>query len=682
LKKGQTMDNSDSTVLEKTGTSSWTLDELPVKLQAFEKGRVALILEKKEDVDLFTKVQNSFRGDLTVLAVSPDVCWELEKLGARYLPVEHFSSDDDLLSLGRENYRMVEEICTDIDASFSSASDGEGNVPLKPGWDNFFYIKILYDAITVRLRIILDLATTLNPDLVICCSTGSGRKERPYTQLVPFEKDERMYAMLLGLPKIPFRTITISMPRADSPGTGDVPEPGRIRSFITRIRSFITRKGREIPFLLQAFFIFKHHGARGLLSFLSNRIMNIATPRKILFLVGSGYSWEYAALELAGHGYDLETVSGICVPDDDKLLQRRGGPDTRVSKNRLQYQGIDFSPLFTAKLDPVIQRTVLFTGFLSKEFEGIIRKRKPHAIITATHSTACENLVCRIASHHTIPVITWQHGSQGFANAPMPYYEELMNTHVYLCFGRGVKEMFDEDPFNHFDSRIVEVGSCELEDLDKKMQKPCLEPGTVLYATNNYYANIFYISPGTLLHDIDFWATQKKIIKVLGDNAIGSIVKLHPSQYPEQHFTGFVCANRYSTITIVKDQTEFSALLDHSDVVIIDFPSTVLLQAIAAKKVVFVLLKHQKLSDHATDLLRKRAYCSDDIDEFSTMIGNYLNNQPLDQHPDIGNTGFLEAFGVHRLDGNVVNRAIDVLDNLPLDGGSRERLKGQPVLNQ
>jgi hypothetical protein len=399
-----------------------------------------------------------------------------------------------------------------------------------------------------------------------------------------------------------------------------------------------------------------------------------------LFLVGSGYSWEYAALKLVEHGYDLETVAGICVPDDEKILQRREDLDTCVSRTKLNYQRIDFSPVFIAKLDPIIQRSVLSTGPLSKKFDLVIRKRKPHAIITATHTTACENLLCRIASHHNIPVITWQHGSQGFANAPMVYYEELMNTHVYLCFGRGVKEMFEQDPFNHFDSRIVEVGSYELENLDKKMQVPPSKSKTVLYATNNYYTNISYISPETLLHDIDFWATQKKIIRVLGENKTESILKLHPTQYPEQHFTGFVSANRYSTIKIVKDQTKFSALLDNSDIVIIDFPSTVLLQAIAAKKVVFVLLKHQKLSGLATDLLKKRAYCSDDIDEFSAMIEKYLHNQPLDQHPDISNTEFLSAFGVHRPDGHVVSRAIDVLDHLVFDEGSQGRLKGQRVL--
>ncbi|MHC1630599.1 MAG: hypothetical protein ACXQTG_06605, partial [Methanoculleaceae archaeon] len=52
--------------------------------------------------------------------------------------------------------------------------------------------------------------------------------------------------------------------------------------------------------------------------------------------------------------------------------------------------------------------------------------------------------------------------------------------------------------------------------------------------------------------------------------------------------------------------------------------------------------------------------------ELVDMIRRYFRGEPLDQHPDINNTEFLEQYGLFKCDGKVCERAIEILDGVPL----------------
>ena len=108
----------------------------------------------------------------------------------------------------------------------------------------------------------------------------------------------------------------------------------------------------------------------------------------------------------------------------------------------------------------------------------------------------------------------------------------------------------------------------------------------------------------------------------------------------------------------------FTGYLDDAGIVLIDFPSTTLLQAIAAGKTVFVLTRQVPLLPEALALLRKRVYCSPDIGEFTSLVQGYLDGKTLEQDPDPSNTEFLERYGVGELDGGITGRVLGVLDEL------------------
>jgi hypothetical protein len=215
-----------------------------------------------------------------------------------------------------------------------------------------------------------------------------------------------------------------------------------------------------------------------------------------------------------------------------------------------------------------------------------------------------------------------------------------------------------------FSCKLVSTGSYELEDLFLHRRE---SPGerTVLYATTSYYQNNLYISGPSVFQDIPFWRTQQDILRVIGDLGIKCTFKLHPGSPEDLHIREFVEREGFRHIRILKGEKTFTRLLGSAEMVILDFPSTTLLQAIAAGKTVFVLISHYTLTDEAARLLGKRAYVGRNPDEFTGMIRSFFTGQRMTQHPDRTNTEFLERYGVHRLDGLVARRALDVLEGKP-----------------
>lgn len=646
-----------NTFLKQSAMEYWDIHDIPDKMHDYLQARIALILEKKEDIEVLKKIRESFNGDLVTLAVTPEVCWELEKLGIEYVSIDHYSKDEDILEQGLKNFRRVEEICNRIDSTFSSMCYGTNNIPLKPASDNFFSIKKLYDAITIRIQILHNLFENMHPDLFLYCSSYEEVHTTFAQQSASFNQNERIYSILLGLPGLNFNAVKIITNKRSNVTKQKIDE--NIHTVNSRIEKFKTKS-----IIVTGFYIFKHNGVKGLFSYIGQRLISLGQPRKQILLIGSGYSWEYATKKIAVGGYDISSISKVYAKDPDQTIIPPNPYCGYSVMDELLFRGIDFSNLFMERLNQIIREACKYAPALMREIETIIMTRSPSIIITSAHTNFFENMALRTISSFNIPILVWQHGSQGFTSSPMMYYEELMHSDHYFCFGRGVKEMYEGDHFNRFKCNIAEIGSVELEKIYLNSTVPQKIANKILYATSNYSLNDFYISPDTILYDNQLWNTQKKILDVLGKNKVDAIFKMHPGQKLDEHLYEYISKNNYSRMKIIKNQKSFTNLIKDADIIIIDFPSTILLEAIAAKKIIFVFLKHQKIVPRAFKLLKNRVYCSNDIDEFVSMIACFLNNQPLEQQPDINNTEFLECYGVYKIDGKVVDRAINMLNHI------------------
>jgi hypothetical protein len=272
-----------------------------------------------------------------------------------------------------------------------------------------------------------------------------------------------------------------------------------------------------------------------------------------------------------------------------------------------------------------------------------------------------EQLAARLAQGHGLPVINWQMGAYGAHKAPIMLYVEFMNSDLVLVWGKGVEETMKADPLNTFPCRIEPVGSASLEDVRRRHAGEPGKPG-ILYVTTNYAGNRLYVSYEDPFHDNELWETQKAIIDLLGRHRGTSVLKIHPGALSRAHIDEYIEDQGFGEkIRVIQREKSFEDLLSGADAVIIDFPSTSLLQALAAGKTIFVLTRHARLLEEAMALLRKRAYCTGDLGEFTGMIRAYLEGRPVPGNPDRSNTEFLERYGVHHPDGRAAGRALAAL---------------------
>jgi hypothetical protein len=621
------------------------------------KGTAAIILEDPRDADRACALARERRG-ITLLPATPDAGWELEKRGMPFQPVEGFSDLVLLSSTGMKNFEITRDLCTVIDREIQERFPGPWPVAPCPAADNFFALKVLYDGLTLRTRILLDVGRVLNPDTIVFF-TGSPQIPGAHQQVPgPLVPGEQVYGWLLERSSWPFQTHRIprgetgggepSLPPPALAGAGEIAKALAHASFLYDIM-YLVKRGR-----------FGKAAGLGL-----SAPLNHLRPSEGLLVSGYSYSWNDLVPALAREGYRVghlwldRVPSRTTTPMGTGMLRQVLG---EILPRFSSCAGVDLSGPLHDRLLAILWDYLASFPDLSREITARLAANRPRAILCGTKDSWRDHLLARCAGPLGIPVVSWQHGSQGFFPAPMMEYIELQGSTVHLCFGEQVRAMIGRDFPRQAGLRVVPVGSYQLQEL---AARPPPEPPEIdlLYATTNYALGSLYVGGigDGIIPDNDFWETQKAILQVIGESGRSAVLKLHPGQYVSSHIREFIGSRGYTNISVIRNERTFPDLVGHARAVVIDCPSTTLLEAVAGGRDVLVLLRHVPLAGPARDLLRKRAYLDDDRGGFLHLLRHYINGEETGQHPGRGNTDFLEGYGVHRLDGKVEERALAVI---------------------
>jgi len=629
----------------------WSSLEIVKAYRFFFQKKIVALVETSEDVEAVQKFETHIQNRITIVATTPHICWLLDSKKIAFKPLDLYFDKEFIYDEGIKNYQRLFQFCKSIDTQIAKENELVKNFTLGPASDNFPVIKIIYDQLLIKTIILYNILNNEKPDLIV----SFGLNEEIFqvnNNIVPFEDDDNIFSLLLNLKGWPCKTLRL--PRC---------KPKPISDKLDETKKNLKDKTLMKISFRHLFFISPRNGLIQSLSNLFYVIKNRIARGKIVLLVGFAYDWDSLIPILLRKGYRIFAVSSPLIDYTcSQEWDTRNLPDYLFS-DLCCWNNMDFSTIFRKYISHSIQKSVWTAKLLCKDWDDIFKTFKPSVVLPGPRMTFSDNLPLKIARFYHIPVISWQHGSHGFIITPIIFFHELMNTDVHLSWGKGVTQWIETDPQNFFETPSVTVGSIELERLFFSNN----DDGTlfnVLYATTAYYGNSLYVTIRYPLADTALWQTQQKIIHFLGKINKKTAVRLHPAPRNNQHICEMIASFNYNNLTLKVNHFSFVDLVKRSDVVILDWPSTTLLQAIALRKTVFVLLKHIQLTDDAIILLKKRVYCCEDIDEFTEMIRCYLNNETLDQKPDINNTEFLERFGITQLDGHVAERAIGVLENI------------------
>lgn len=98
-------------------------------------------------------------------------------------------------------------------------------------------------------------------------------------------------------------------------------------------------------------------------------------------------------------------------------------------------------------------------------------------------------------------------------------------------------------------------------------------------------------------------------------------------------------------LRIVKKEENFIQLMYSSDVVVLDYPSTTLLQSLAAGLPVFVLMKYWDYPEKARSLLNLRAVLADEPGKLIEQLKLYIGGNKYT--PSLEDSSFLMSYGTY-----------------------------------
>jgi len=637
-----------------------------------------ILLENEEQVKDYLDRCNEVKGTKQIIALSPFAMYELDKRNLPYRIPEEYCDPKELYQLGIDNYQRVEDICGIIDKKIQEHIPLAKEAGLMPALFNLFFFKIVYDAITIRLFQLSKLIETEKPTSIFIYDT----KEYPFgiSETAPylfFDNRESIYAHLLALngwniPVVMLPTISRLEGQAVQ---GENPQnilsgmKKRIAGWLEKHPNLSSYVDSDLIYFLLAV---KRDGWHGLSSEIKSWLKN--TP---VLLVGAGYNWDDCKERLTSDGIGPM----LRIQDDLKywIAQKTSAQvdpvALRMSWEELQadatfhkllvWNGIDFLPVLEERIRYVIEQLAPVCLSAYQKSSQIIRDRGIKAILASTLSTCIGHTVSKAAQNARIPVITWQHGAYGAAPNPMLTYNDLMSSDVYFTFGVGVVKQFTE-PAKRWGTSLLPIGSALLDRSLKMAQSQNttkLQPRkkNVLYTTTNYYQNNYYVHLPPYFSDNRFWRVQSAILDVLSkNNDYDIIVKCHPNPiYREPPLNLYAQEKGFRNCRFLKDES-FTELLQMAEIIIIDWPSTTLLQALTTSKPIFVYTGHHDLDEETETLLKRRAYCFSDVDELKKSLDLFLVSK-LDVEVDLKDMEFLKVYGTYLGDGRSCIRAANTL---------------------
>jgi len=621
--------------------------------------KVLILLEHEGQVKDCLEWFGEIKGRKQIIALSPFAIYELDRRTVPYKIPEDYYDPQELYQIGMDNFQKVETFCNIIDNSIQKVCPITAEQGIKPALFSIFYLKIVYDAALVRLFQLFKLINAEKPNVIFTYDTRDypfGVSEKaPY---LLFDDRESVYTHLLKLTRWKAPVAVLPYVRQpEEPITGE-----------KAVKTLPKLKDKAAKWLLSRpeWYDLAVAIRKGEWSSLPKSLKSLLPPKKKMpvLSLGWGYSWNDCRDELQSAGITpiftmpdyqrhwlsepfSEKVNSGSLPDIWEELQADG-----EFRRFFVWQDIDFFPVLKERLQFLVERLTLACLKAHEEVSEKIRNNGIKAVLGSSLSTCPSRSAAQAAHSAGIPVITWQLGSYGYMGQPITIYNDIMDADALFVFGEGVVEKYAESA-RRLGTQLIPLGSTSLEALGKRKPRRKVkrfvplnpEKKVVLYVLTNFYQNNLYIALPPPFSDNHYWRTQRTILDTLARHQDYTIVvKTHPSHtHRETPLRWYAREKGFGNCRFIRDECSFKDLLPLADVLVIDLPSTTLLEALTTSKPMFVYTGHLHIDDQAQKLLERRAFCHRELEDFVDGLEKFLSSGIMDM--DLSDTEFLKRFG-------------------------------------
>ena len=629
------------------------------------ESKVLVLLEDEKQVKDYLGRKGQIPGKKKLIALSPFAMYELDRHEVSYKIIEDCYDQKELYALGMDNYSKVEELCNLIDSHIYRKFPKLKELGIKPAFFSIFHLKMLYDSATIRLFQLSKFIDSEKPDIVVIYQSKHFplNPEMGVQSLFP-NNHESIYSQLLELQG--WRVKVAILPEASSQESSKIETPNVNRT--QRLKDRVLKRVQNSPVLYEFAVTFKKVGWRAVLSRL--RDVTAASADNPVLLYGGGYNWDYCRKDLKNMGIGpvirvigdqhcwLDSVS----MDEEKRLSAAWSELKKDDEFRefFLWGKIDFFPLMEERLRFIVERIAPACLRSYEEAESIIKDKKIKALIASTFASCFGHSFAQAAHNANIPAIIWEHGPFGLYDSRIKEYTDFFGSDFHFSWSEGLFDVYSKRAQRH-GAKICPVGSAKLDALYKKhtnKREIKKRNRKVLYVTTHYFQNLNYIAVDPFFSDNLLWIVQKNIMDVLAKSEQDEvIIKLFPNEmYREPPLRKYALDMGYTNIKFFKQELRFIDLLDKADAVIMDDPTTVLVESLTTKKPIFAYTGHLYIDERNLKKLKKRAYCYSDLSTFTEALDKFLSGKDIGRI-DYNNTEFLEYYGMYKLDGKAGERA-------------------------
>ena len=316
----------------------------------------------------------------------------------------------------------------------------------------------------------------------------------------------------------------------------------------------------------------------------------------------------------------------------------------------------DISALFKFEMGRV---KILSEQIMAMHYKTLENLKETKCILFAVATYSKQQYILSLAKSIGISRICFQHGEMSL------YYpglwneaSELIYASHYFSYGHEVsKEKISSAAKIGNELKTIIVGSPSLDRI--KNFNPIKTNLNVLYASSKFLDySCGFVSRFT---DVSLMNNQKILISFFDEHLLNHlkdnvIWKLNQERNTSQPLV------KAKLVKVIREEKTFLELIQDSNLIILDRPSTTSLEACMTKIPLFVLLANKNWYELPEKLLRKRAVVCYTTEELLTSIQKYMKDAFYPA--DLNNREFVKEYGCYLDDGDSVSRASNYLKNL------------------
>ena len=270
----------------------------------------------------------------------------------------------------------------------------------------------------------------------------------------------------------------------------------------------------------------------------------------------------------------------------------------------------------------------------------------------------------------SIPVVIYQHGGfMGTCEDTAVEFRELPYADYLLTYGEGASRYFESYPklLERKLARSIAVGSSRCDEVLRKRKLPIAEhvlqkdKPNILYASRPVKAHPYL--KGNNMPTVNFIRMQQALFRLFDEyRDFHFVYKMHIANTISGELAMHYCpeCEVISNEQHLQQGRQFGELLRHVDAIILDVPSTGLLESVVTDKplIVYADKTFGPLLDHAKTSLRKRAIVAESENDFIAEVRGLLDRRDFSPLREMDRS-FEREFATHIGDGGSAERALE-----------------------